>query len=137
MSTHAAGTITMKSWEETTWEGKAHSEVSGAKRTLGTMVGEYHGELEGTGETRFVMTYISDTDCYSVGYEVVSGVLGGRTGTFVLQHVGRFRDGTVSGGFTVVPESGTEGLVGLSGSGGIVWAEGEAGKYTLDYVISE
>jgi hypothetical protein len=136
MTTHATGTIEMKSWDEKTWDGKAHNEVSGAKRTVGTMVGVYHGSLEATGETRFVMTYIDDDNCYTIGHELVSGTLDGRTGTFVLQHIGRYKDGAVSGGFTVVPESGTGELEGLSGSGGITWEAGQSGVYTVDYVLS-
>jgi uncharacterized protein DUF3224 len=135
MTTHTTGAIEMKSWEETTWDGKAHNEVTGAKQTVGVMVGAYHGALEATGETRFVMTYTDDDHCSTVGHELVSGTLDGRTGTFVLQHIGRYEDGTVSGGFTVVPESGTGELAGLSGSGGITWEAGQSGVYTVDYVL--
>jgi Protein of unknown function (DUF3224) len=136
MTTHATGGIEMKSWDEKTWDGKPHHEVSGAKLTEGTMIATYRGALEGTGETRFVMTYINDDNCYTTGYELVTGTLDGRTGTFVLQHVGRYKDGSVSGGFTVVPESGTGQLAGLSGSGGITWEAGQSGVYTVDYVLS-
>ncbi|HEX6347161.1 DUF3224 domain-containing protein [Umezawaea sp.] len=136
MTTHAAGSIDMKSWDEKTWDGKAHDEVSGAKQTAGTMVCAYRGALEATGETRFVMTYVDDDNCYTIGHELVTGTLDGRSGTFVLQHIGRFKDGYVAGGFTVVPESGTGELEGLSGSGGITWEEGKAGAYTVDYVLS-
>jgi len=136
MTTHATGTIEMKSWDEKTWDGQAHNEVTGAKQTVGTMVGTYHGALEATGETHFVMTYLNDANCSTIGHELVSGTLDGRTGTFVLQHLSRYTDGTVSGGFTVIPESGTGELEGLSGSGGITWVEGQSGSYTLDYVLS-
>jgi hypothetical protein len=136
MTTHATGGIEMKSWDEQTWDGKAHNEVTGAKQTVGTMVGIYHGALEATGETRFVMTYIDDNNCYTIGHELVSGTLDGRGGTFVLQHIGVYKDGSVAGGFTVVPESGTGELKGLSGSGGITWEAGQSGVYTVDYVLS-
>jgi hypothetical protein len=133
MSTQATGSIDMKSWDEKTWDGQAHDAVTGHKLTQGTMIGGYSGELDATGETRFVMTYADDQNCLSVGHELVSGKLGERTGTFVLQHLGEFHDGVVTGGFTVVPGSGTGELAGLSGSGEIVWAEGANGQYTLNY----
>ncbi|WNV89326.1 DUF3224 domain-containing protein [Umezawaea sp. Da 62-37] len=133
MSTRATGTVEMKSWDEKTWDGKPHNEVSGHKLTQGTMVGGYHGDLEASGETRFVMTYADDNNCESIGHELVNGALGDRTGTFVLQHVSGYHDGTVTGGFTVVAGSGTGGLAGLSGRGEIVWVEGQNGTYSLEY----
>jgi hypothetical protein len=132
MSTQATGSIEMKSWDEKTWDGQPHDAVSGHKLTQGSMIGEYHGELEATGETRFVMTYADDQNCWSVGHELVSGKLGDRSGTFALQHISEFHNGTVTGGYTVVPGSGTGELAGLTGSGDIVWGEA-GGKYTLDY----
>lgn len=54
----------------------------------------------------------------SAGYvaiERVTGVLDGKHGTFVLQHTGTMNRGTPSLEVTVVPDSGTEELVGLEG----------------------
>ena len=54
----------------------------------------------------------------SAGYvaiERVEGVLNGRRGTFVLQHTGTMNRGAPSLVVTVVPDSGTEELVGLEG----------------------
>lgn len=54
----------------------------------------------------------------SAGYvamERVTGTLGGRQGGFTLQHTGSMDRGTPSLSVTVVPDSGTEELEGLSG----------------------
>ena len=54
----------------------------------------------------------------SAGYvamERVAGVLDGRRGTFVLQHTGTMKRGAPSLVVTVVPDSGTDELVGLQG----------------------
>lgn len=54
----------------------------------------------------------------SAGYvaiERVAGVLNGKRGTFVLQHTGTMNRGAPSLVVTVVPDSGTEELVGLEG----------------------
>ncbi|NUT97554.1 MAG: DUF3224 domain-containing protein [Saccharothrix sp.] len=133
MST-ANGNAEMKSWEEHTWDGKRYDEVSGPKQTVGTMAATYTGDLEAVAEQRFVMDYPDDSSCRAVGYEVVTGTLGGRSGSFVLEHTGGFRDGVASGTFTVVSASGE--LAGLTGSGTITWHMGEPGTYTFDYEIT-
>lgn len=46
----------------------------------------------------------------------MSGTLAGRRGTFVLQHTGTMTRGTPQLVVTVVPDSGTEELTGLSGT---------------------
>ena len=47
-------------------------------------------------------------------------VIAGRSGTFVLQHVGRFEDGAAKGDLTVAAGSGTGDLAGLAGAGTFV-----------------
>jgi hypothetical protein len=55
----------------------------------------------------------------SAGYvaiDHVTGTLEGRTGSFVLQHAGTMNRGAPSLSIAVVPDSGTGGLAGLSGT---------------------
>ncbi len=69
----------------------------------------------------------------SAGYvaiEQVAGVLNGKRGTFVLQHSGAMNRGTLSLVVTVVPDSGTDELVGLEGEFEINVAEG---KHTYEF----
>ena len=47
--------------------------------------------------------------------ERVTGTLGGKKGTFALQHNGVMNRGTPSLTISVVPDSGTADLIGLSG----------------------
>ncbi len=73
----------------------------------------------------------------SAGYvalEQVSGTLGGRRGSFVLQHSGTMNRGVASLQLYVVPDSGTGELAGLSGSMHII-NEGDAHRYEFDYDI--
>ncbi|MBL7990668.1 MAG: DUF3224 domain-containing protein, partial [Candidatus Kapabacteria bacterium] len=60
--------------------------------------------------------------------------LHGRTGTFVLMHFGILNRGESHLNITVVPDSGTEALEGLSGTMNII---NDAGKhsYTFDYTL--
>jgi hypothetical protein len=73
----------------------------------------------------------------SAGYvaiEKVDGVLHGRRGTFVLQHTGTMNRGVPSLSVTVVPDSGTDELVGLSGQFNIVIAGGKH-SYEFTYTL--
>ncbi|MFI9010730.1 DUF3224 domain-containing protein [Actinosynnema sp. NPDC053489] len=131
MSTRVTAAAELKSWDEHTWDGKRHDEVAGPKHTVGGMTASYTGGLEGVGDQRFVMSYSGDDSCASTGYEVVTGTLDGREGSFVLHHTGGFGNGVAETTFTVVSASG--GLAGLTGTGRITWARGEPGRFELDY----
>jgi len=55
----------------------------------------------------------------SAGYvaiERIRGALDGKRGTFVMQHSGSMHGGAMSLTVTIVPDSGTEDLVGIRGS---------------------
>lgn len=135
MTEHATGFVTISSWDEKTWDGRPHQEVTGRKQTRATVTTEHSGDVRGTSTVEYLMSY-GDLTCQFIAMEKVDGELGGRTGSFLLRHVGRFQDGVVSGTFEVVPESGTGELAGLTGSGDYRWnAEGgeEKGEYTLAY----
>lgn len=134
MTTHATASAEMKSWDEHTWDGKRYDEVTGPKQTTGGMTVAYSGALEAVGDMRFVMSYPDDDSCVSTGYEVVSGTLDGRQGTFVLHHTGGFRDGIADATFTIT--SATDTLTGLTGTGRITWAQGGPGRFELDYEIT-
>jgi len=66
------------------------------------------------GQMLSAMTDIDGSAGY-VAIERVAGVLNGKRGTFVLQHTGTMNHGAPSLVVTVVPDSGTEELVGLEG----------------------
>ena len=71
----------------------------------------------------------------SAGYvaiERVSGTLDGRSGSFFLQHNGVMDRGAPTLSLAVVPDSGSDGLEGLSGRMGIDIVDGKH-YYTLDY----
>ncbi|MDQ6829650.1 MAG: DUF3224 domain-containing protein [Gemmatimonadota bacterium] len=77
----------------------------------------FHGDLDGTSKGEMLAAFTADNgSAVYVAIEKVSATLGGRGGTFVLNHTGiSTRDGqqlTVN----VSPESGTGQLAGLTGS---------------------
>lgn len=93
----------------------------------------FRGDLEAT--SRGQMLAIRTATEGSAGYvamERVSGALAGREGTFALQHSGTMDRGKPSLSVTVVPDSGTGDLVGLSGRMDIL-IEGGKHFYSFDY----
>ena len=94
---------------------------------------QFQGGLEGVsqGEMIGARTAVKGSAGY-VAMERVSGSLGGRTGTFVLQHNGTMTRGTLELSVTVVPDSGTGELSGLEGRMRIDIAGG-AHSYVFEY----
>jgi hypothetical protein len=75
----------------------------------------------------------------SAGYvaiELVTGKLHGKSGSFLLQHFGLMNRGAAELTVTVIPDSGTEELTGISGSLKINVADGKH-AYDFDYAIGE
>jgi hypothetical protein len=98
---------------------------------------QFHGNLEATSKGQMLAagTAVKGSAGY-VAIELVTGTLGGRTGTFVLQHNGTMNRGTPALSITVVPDSGTGELTGLTGTMAIVIAEGKH-SYDFDYTLPE
>jgi hypothetical protein len=88
-----------------------------------------------TGQMLSAMTEVKGSAGY-VAIERVDGVLGGRKGTFVLQHSGTMNRGAPSLSVTVVPDSGTGELAGLAGEFRIIIAEGRH-SYEFNYSLPE
>ena len=97
----------------------------------------FRGDLDATskGEMLSAATSVKGSAGY-VAIERVRGTLGGRRGGFTLQHSGTMTRGAPTLTVTVVPDSGTEGLAGLSGQMRIVVGGGEH-AYELDYVLPD
>jgi len=75
----------------------------------------------------------------SAGYvaiERIIGALHGRSGSFILQHSGTMTRGAPQLAVTVVPDSGTGQLVGLSGRMTIEIAD-DRHSYALAYTLAE
>ncbi len=96
---------------------------------------QFHGELEARslGVMLGARTPVQGSAGY-VAQEVVSGSLKGREGSFVLQHYGIMTRGAQEQIVTVVPDSGTGQLTGLTGKMTIT-AENGAHNYSFDYTL--
>jgi hypothetical protein len=96
---------------------------------------QFSGDLEGTskGEMLAVSTPVEGSAGY-VAIERITGTLGGHKGTFALQHTGTMTRGAAQLSITVVPDSGTDQLVGLSGRMDIKITDGKH-FYNFEYSI--
>jgi hypothetical protein len=107
--------------------------------TLGQMSldKQYHGDLDGESKGQMLT---AGTDVKgSAGYvamERFTGTLNGRKGSFVLQHTGTMNRGALQLTITVVPDSGTGGLVGLTGKLAITIADGRH-SYDFEYTLPD
>jgi len=127
--THATGKINVKKYEPAPYDQPA----DGPALFRIHVEEDFSGDIEGSGVAEFLQTARSESEASFVGVERVTGSLGGRSGSFVLQDQGTVKGGVVSGTWFVVPGSGSGELVGLRGEGGFTAALGEDADITLDY----
>lgn len=130
VTTHARGTFEVTLAPQPMTDpaaGPALGRMSIDKRFL--------GDLDGTskGEMLFAGTAVRESAGY-VAIERVSATLGGRRGTFVLQHSGTMNRGAPSLICAVVPDSGTDELTGLTGTMNIIIADGKH-SYEFEYSL--
>ncbi|WP_424631952.1 DUF3224 domain-containing protein [Bradyrhizobium sp. SYSU BS000235] len=111
--------------------------IGAADAVVGSMAisKTFRGDLSGssTGQMLAVRTSVNGSAGY-VAMERVSGTLAGKSGTFALQHSGTMDKGTPTLSVTVVPDSATDDLVGLTGSMAIK-IEGGKHFYTFQYTL--
>jgi Protein of unknown function (DUF3224) len=96
----------------------------------------FHGDLEGIskGEMLATQTEVPGSAGY-VAMERVTGSLKGRQGSFVLQHSATMSRGAPTSSITVVPDSGTGELKGITGTMTITVAGDGGHTYEFDYKI--
>lgn len=134
MTTHAKGQHQMKTWDE-----KPYNEGEGLpKLTRASVTNVFTGDIEGESTLEYLMTYPDESHASYVGLERVTGRIGTREGTFVLEHRGNFEGTTATTIWNVVSDSATGDLKGLRGKGGYIAHHGDPNApYTLDYEFEE
>jgi hypothetical protein len=114
----------------------AYDTAAGPKAGRMSIDKVFHGDLSGTsvGEMLAAMTSVKDSAGY-VAIERVSGTLDGRRGSFVLQHSATMDRGAQRLSISVVPDSGTDELVDLSGTMTIAIAADGTHSYEFTYTL--
>jgi Protein of unknown function (DUF3224) len=129
-TTRASGTFEVKLTPQ-------QDNAAGEATMLGrlTIDKQFHGDLEGTSKGQMLSAGTAEKG--SAGYvaiEQVTGTLRGSSGTFVLQHNGSMNRGVPQLTITVVPDSGTGQLKGLTGMMSITIVEGKH-FYDFDFTL--
>jgi hypothetical protein len=129
MSTHITGKFKYTSWDE-----NAYEELSGGRRlTRASVVQDLSGDIEGEGSAEWLMCYRPDKTATFVGLQRLSGRLGDREGSFVVESQGTFDGELARGRWTIVPGSGTDELRDIQGEGSWQAPHGPEATFELDY----
>ena len=94
---------------------------------------EFSGDMAGTSEAQMLAAFTGTPG--SAGYVAIehfTGSVDGKSGSFVLQHNGVIDKGDAQLTVTIVPDSGTGELAGISGTMELDNDEGQH-SYVLDY----
>ena len=96
---------------------------------------EFQGDLAGTSKGHMLAaeTKVAGSAGY-VALEQVTGTLNGGRGTFMLQHVGNTSRSGMTLTITVIPDSGTDELVGLEGRF-VITITGGKHFYEFEYTL--
>lgn len=134
MTNHASGPFEVKLTPQK--PDNAAAEAAGLSRMSAEKL--YHGDLEGTGKGEMLASRpdAKGSGAY-VAIERVTGLLKGRSGTFVLVHNGVMNRGTPQLSITVVPDSGAGELAGLAGKMTINIAADGKHSYEFEYTLPE
>lgn len=121
----------------TAWDEKPYREgADRPKLTKATVTKTYTGDIEGEGHVEYLMAYLTDGAASFVGIEQVTGRLGGKSGSFILERTGVFEGGQAKEIYSVIPGSGTGGLKGLRGEGRSSVGHGMEHPFVLSYELA-
>jgi hypothetical protein len=132
MTGHATGTFDVKVVPQA-----ADDQSKSAAVSRMSIDKQFHGGLEGTSRVEMLTagTDVKGSAVY-VAIEQFTGTLAGRKGSFLLHHTGIMTRGTPQLTVSVVPDSGTGQLVGLTGEMNITIADGKH-SYDFAYTLPE
>jgi Protein of unknown function (DUF3224) len=131
MTTTASATFTLDGWDE-----QPYAELSeGRKLTRASVKQTFSGDITGQGSVEWLMAYRPDGTADFVGLQHIVGTVGGKSGSFVLTTTGTFDGEQAAGPWTVLTDSGTDELAGLTGTGTMSAPTGGEPTVSLDYEL--
>jgi hypothetical protein len=132
MKNTASARFAIKNWDE-----KPYSEGQNQpKLTRATVTKSFTGDIEADSQVEYLMMYRGDGTAVFVGLERITGRIGGRSGSFVLQRSGVFEGGLAKESYSVIPGSGSGELQGLRGEGTSAVGHGMEHPFTLNYELA-
>jgi hypothetical protein len=127
MSNQLKGTFQITGWDETPY----NENDDGSKLTNAKITQSYTGDIKGSSELQYLMSYTANGSAIFVGLETVSCTINGKSGSFVIQHNGKFVAGVASSTFTIISDFGQNELMGISGGGTFKSGENGQAHYTV------
>jgi hypothetical protein len=128
----AKSIYSMLAWEEKSKDGKGWQDVIGTRAfTHADVKRKYEGDMEGESTVEFLMFYNTDGSSNYVGIEDFVGSIGGKKGSFAIQIEGYYANETATATSRIIPNSGTDELVGIRGEAKSV-ASGHQPHYSFD-----
>ncbi|MBB6520843.1 DUF3224 domain-containing protein [Pseudoteredinibacter isoporae] len=121
--------VQVQQWDE-------HEYMEGTnihKQSQADIKQRYSGDLEGSSELRYLMSYPDETQAKFVGFEHVSGDWQGKPFGLVLEHHGEFKNGVASSQFEVLSASGA--FAHHLGHGR--FAAGKGGSFSFELELEE
>ncbi|PRX05710.1 UNVERIFIED_ORG: uncharacterized protein DUF3224 [Actinomadura viridilutea] len=134
MTSHASGTFDIDAWEA----AEPYARQGGTAVTRVRVRKTFHGDLVGAGTAELITVETAAGPAAYVGIEIVTGLLHGREGAFVLQHNAGSEDGTPATQWLrwlIVPTSGTGELAGIRGHGQISVRPDGGHDWSLEYTL--
>lgn len=128
--TKATGTFKVLSGSE-----EPIDQPGGLRLTHASGAQAFDGDIVGDGAVDWLMLYRSDRTAHMVGLQRIAGSIGGRHGAFVLSAEGDHDGSSSRIALTVIPDSGSGDLAGITGTGSLDAPGGPNGTYELDYLI--
>lgn len=127
-SSHARATIIVHDSR-----AEPFDETAGPALSILSIRETFAGDIEGESIVRALQLRQQDGRVHMISLQRVTGSLGGRKGSFVLQSTEAIEGKEIKASWFVVPGSGTGELSGLHGTGGFEGRFGEGSHGTLDY----
>jgi uncharacterized protein DUF3224 len=131
MTLHATSAFTITGWEPTTIDDR-----DGVSLTRTRVTKTFTGDLEGASVAELLMAGAPNDSATYVGFERIEGKLNGRAGSFILHHNAVSAYGEQSATWTIMANSGTGELQGISGAAQIVIDADGGHTLVLDYDLT-
>ena len=124
-------------YKTTHWNELEYSQVEqGPGLTVAETERTMEGGIQGKAILRYSVVHMSDGSNLVTGHMSVSGRIGDREGSFVVEDNGMGNADKASGTWKIISGSASADLVGLKGAGSWKWEKGnESVAYTLSYEL--
>jgi hypothetical protein len=131
MTLHATSAFTITGWEPETIDDR-----DGVSLTRTKVTKTFTGDLEGMSVAELLMAGAPNDSAAYVGFERIEGKLNGRAGSFLLHHNAVSVRGEQSASWTIMADSGTGDLQGISGAAQVVIDADGGHMLVLDYDLT-